>query len=686
MSSLIANNGGNVPSFFDQGAAPGPSLAMTIPVQKSNDRWWRRDGISQDKLAKTPCNPDGVSQGSAPGEVAGNRDSSRQVNDHRSSLKSGGVRGWECPGTTRLDKKTGRSGRTVTRYCWEAVRRPGQGASANRCHFVGVRVNKLGVQKPRNSMAPFRQVSRTAGLNGTLHAAGATGAHDGVSIGNGENNISTSSSLRGNGLECMSPAAAQAAECPPKRDRGRHRESISCAGGATSRGKSSPNYGPSRRAGETPVEVAVASTEMTASRGCSAPPTTPSLGLAVRRSSRLTENQNSTQFQASVTPTPASSTVVQCVRAADDSVVTDSISVASPIGASVARTTRALRRSKSAGFMSPTAKSPCEGKTATMSDTCQTRFPPQTDTPGKLGKGVKKGEPMATMAVPSTIAAARERQKKATAMAAVCSRTSRGSAGSSVHVSPEEPRHADSPCAAESPRSARRRARSRGKEAATEVPKATEELKMAERTKGARIGRGTGTEALEAPETSGVLISTSSLSDPKESPEESRDRGSDGSRRRGCDKLTTREGTVVSVAKKRAEARFDSEDILPSPLITPQEESVRSIAQGASRIRAGSNGSHAHSLSPVRMEGFPRQICSGQQPIDEVSQRLAAISEALYLMEQIAILPSLRRVVNAVQVDVGKRGEEQAKNAAAVRIERVSAELWGGNFNDCGIF
>lgn len=59
--------------------------------------------------------------------------------------------------------------------------------------------------------------------------------------------------------------------------------------------------------------------------------------------------------------------------------------------------------------------------------------------------------------------------------------------------------------------------------------------------------------------------------------------------------------------------------------------------------------------------------------IDEVALRLATVSEALTLLEEVAILPQLRRMSRSVRVDVKRRPEMRAKADWANRVERVSA-------------
>lgn len=59
--------------------------------------------------------------------------------------------------------------------------------------------------------------------------------------------------------------------------------------------------------------------------------------------------------------------------------------------------------------------------------------------------------------------------------------------------------------------------------------------------------------------------------------------------------------------------------------------------------------------------------------IDEVTLRLATVSEALTLLEDVAILPRLRRMSGSVQVEVNRRAEMRAKADWANRVERVSA-------------
>lgn len=66
-----------------------------------------------------------------------------------------------------------------------------------------------------------------------------------------------------------------------------------------------------------------------------------------------------------------------------------------------------------------------------------------------------------------------------------------------------------------------------------------------------------------------------------------------------------------------------------------------------------------------------RGAVGGVGVVDEVSLRLASVSEALTLLENVAIQPALRNVLDSVQVEVDLRAEMQVKNAAANRIERV---------------
>lgn len=58
--------------------------------------------------------------------------------------------------------------------------------------------------------------------------------------------------------------------------------------------------------------------------------------------------------------------------------------------------------------------------------------------------------------------------------------------------------------------------------------------------------------------------------------------------------------------------------------------------------------------------------------VDEVSLKLKAVSEALTLLQDAAILPSLYRLLESAQAEVDLRPEARAKAVAADRIERVS--------------
>lgn len=68
--------------------------------------------------------------------------------------------------------------------------------------------------------------------------------------------------------------------------------------------------------------------------------------------------------------------------------------------------------------------------------------------------------------------------------------------------------------------------------------------------------------------------------------------------------------------------------------------------------------------------GGSGQKNSGRE-IDEVSLRLSSVSEALTLLEDAAILPSLYRVSDALRMELDRRAEDRAKATAASRIERV---------------
>lgn len=68
--------------------------------------------------------------------------------------------------------------------------------------------------------------------------------------------------------------------------------------------------------------------------------------------------------------------------------------------------------------------------------------------------------------------------------------------------------------------------------------------------------------------------------------------------------------------------------------------------------------------------GGSGQKNSGEE-VDEVSLRLSSVSEALNLLEDAAILPSLYRVSDALRMELDRRAEDRAKATAASRIERV---------------
>ena len=60
------------------------------------------------------------------------------------------------------------------------------------------------------------------------------------------------------------------------------------------------------------------------------------------------------------------------------------------------------------------------------------------------------------------------------------------------------------------------------------------------------------------------------------------------------------------------------------------------------------------------------------EAMDEVSLKLKAVSEALTLLQDAAILPTLYRLLESAQAEVDQRPEARAKALAADRIERVS--------------
>ena len=108
---------------------------------------------------------------------------------------------------------------------------------------------------------------------------------------------------------------------------------------------------------------------------------------------------------------------------------------------------------------------------------------------------------------------------------------------------------------------------------------------------------------------------------------------------------------------------------------------------------AGSSGSYRGPLQTVWEQPLPRYPAahapgggaayrigggvfggrrSGAAVVDEVSLRLAAVSEALAMLEDVAIRPRLYGVAESVQVEVDRRDEVHAQNVRACRIERVS--------------
>lgn len=140
--------------------------------------------------------------------------------------------------------------------------------------------------------------------------------------------------------------------------------------------------------------------------------------------------------------------------------------------------------------------------------------------------------------------------------------------------------------------------------------------------------------------------------------------------------------------------------IVPAPILvnnmSPSQRAMCGHGSGAivrssavfSNDGQASNGFHAsHALQscannglckqPSRGSLFPNrklQILEGNRgATSEVSFRLGTLTEALSLLEDVAILPALKRVASAVQVTLDQSPEDRAKNIAAIRIERVSA-------------
>lgn len=134
-------------------------------------------------------------------------------------------------------------------------------------------------------------------------------------------------------------------------------------------------------------------------------------------------------------------------------------------------------------------------------------------------------------------------------------------------------------------------------------------------------------------------------------------------------------------------------------ILEPTNESASSVGNPHAAVANGNCGdrswSHqrALSVSPSREVHGPRAVqprieirssgfsgsdsCGGSEQqnsgreVDEVSLRLASVSEALTLLEDAAILPSLYRVSDALRVELDRRAEDRAKATSASRIERV---------------
>lgn len=586
---------------------------------------------------------------SQPGEGEGNASkSSRSVGaaeqdgpkEAREQLSSSGsernsVRGWQCAGSALGRGNQCARGSKTTRYCWQAVRMPGQGASVNTSHFVGVRVNRIGLHDSRGSLGDVVASGSGVGSGTATMAISQPPAPcspespDLDSIG-GRAGVADNPEAAGNDDAREEASTGTTPAQPPGGDGGGEHEASPCSV------MRADCPGPSDRSCRAPVAqaaMAKAETKAETRPGRQQPAAGATRGtraeakpvVPVRRSSRLTENSRGAR-----PATPAPCTVPQahscpakaCSAKHDKLGCAAGAPVPSPIDASSSRAMRALRRSGTAAELACSATASSE----------RDRRPPQGEesTQAPETPACRTRETRAAARPSSAVMAARQRRLL----------KSGKEEDEAVNLG-RPPKDEMSPCVVEeSPRSARRRARAEGKGVAQEP----------------------ATARLAVEEVSGGECSNLEASAPE---------AGDGTREQHCG---GRDGPMAAVPGEAVEGADEScdGDLGKAGSVASPGDVIRVPSPDGGGASAG--GEQPRKNTPqkaLRMQGFPRQICQGQS-VDEVSARLAAISESLYLMEQIAILPSLRRVARLVQRDVDGRSEEHAKNVAAVRIERVS--------------
>lgn len=572
---------------------------------------------------------------------------------------NGGVHGWERPGSSIAGASNAVEDGVATRYCWQSVRCPGDTGPAGSCNFVGVRVPRTDGRARLHSVDVL--VASDAGKTPAGEVAAEHGAASGSSgsipvedetravVGDGDGDGDGDVGIHDSGRESTTAAPAASSD-----------DTVEGRGGEAGCLSSGPDSQP---LAERPVAVSIpaklrrASTVVSIGTNCDQPAASsasPGAPLTVRRSSRLMEDPGSVQGQPLAVSVP--STGIASSHAGSDGLYT-----MAPSGDSASRASRALRRSsRSAGAVGCVSSDAAMSERPLLSKASAKRSVAE-------GQGVAG---VAGVALPSTVAAARKRHQKA----AMCSHSSLDSV--EMCSSTQEPR-CGQPSPAESPRSARRRVRSLGREAAAEAAAeagepspwaAAETLTETPKTAATSFDQdkeppgAAGTEVCQVPASS--TSSTSSAAD-----------ASDGILSQGrLGRLSA--PAVVSMAAADGAPKGPRNGVVGEDHPAAERETEPNVSQASLQER-NHHGADAALFAPqrrapcaVRMQGFPRQIC-GDEKVDEVSARLAAMSESLYLMEQIAILPALRRVASVVQTELNRRSEEHAKNVAAIRIERV---------------
>lgn len=583
-----------------------------------------------------------------------------------------GVRGWESGTTLAVGSKHGvgaGNGRTGTRYCWKAVRRPGQEASGNGCRLVGV--NRMTTEHPTKGEQRADAVPVVATAAVATESGGVCG-DGGVPPASSPPTV----------ISLAVPDGSPPSNGWVAAEGGAREEGKGTAATVTKMPKTEHDANGRRNdavATTVPTEElangSVADAAINRTRS-------PAHATPARRSSRLTEP--STRELAGATtsaynkatlaaPTPLSSNGRHGVNA------TNGVAAISPEGsdASISRSKRALRRRSTAGPATSPGITPWKKTPTSSNNRAGAGKGPAITKAGSPGESRHDAIAVVTTAAAAAqtptllgIAPSRRCHKKKNPLELV---SSSGPLGKAVSVSNKDAEGMSTGVAQpadgddgdnnnddddDSPRTSRRKSRSQG---VHDITLSAEERSTVAPTAGGMVagrisgrqnddGRGGVTDSSKS--TGSALARVSAMA------------GSAEGQRSGCAENPA-EASVSGVVG-RAEVTTPSERdrnasscscaIVKSP--TPQAWSSGINGQKFLAAQGGVSGD--------------RDGGRGAGLTDDVSLRLAAMTEALRLMERIAILPALRRVAVAAQAEVDLSAENKAKNIAAIRIERVS--------------